>query len=768
LRFRPPSSVTELALSPDEKTVITVGRELIAWDATTGKELWRANPLEAGLDLKIAAYGVRAVAFAPDSARFYTPGRPNEVVIWNTSRGTREVLPVTSPKQNASPMEQAARAVDVAPDGQKLALGRASGVAVCDLRGNVQYEVANAPEGPADFDRNDRLTFAGHYSLGRFSPDGKLLAAVTSDHPDVIQLCEAESGRCLRKLSLASRLVRLAYAPDSKHLATTERDNAVRLYSTETGDRVWSHVVKLTNVFENYTSAIAFNPDGKTVAVCATDNRIYLINPAAGEELGHLSGHHWYPWALAFTSNGKMLYSSGWDAFIRRWDVAARSQLALPTGVRATGRVAASPDGRTLAYETDSGAIRLVDAQSGKERRSLALAGTEYSQLTFSPDSRRLAGGGTCGNQVHVALWNVASGALLQRWDWPTGRDPHSSVESLRFAPDGSRLAAAVFHQSAAYVWDLTTGRQTSEIAHPQIYGLSFSPDGQTLVTAGWDSIIRFWETSTGKLSREITVATHDSNGDPRMYAVCHAPYGEMIATAHFDGVIRIWHGEPLRLRTRFEVPGRVIHATLAFSPDGLWVATGSMDGRLNVWDPQSARSVWNIGRHQSHVYTLGFGRDIRTLASGGSDGLCYLWDLRPRGVRADDDLTRLWHELAGEDGQAAYNAMFGLLEVPDRAVAMLAENLRPVQTLVDLDRIAEGSADDEEAQRRRRLTKLLIERDPKVKLAIGVRRAVSLLGQIGTPDAIKLLKDLEKQGPTKEVGRLAAAALERSMAAQN
>ena len=149
----------------------------------------------------------------------------------------------------------------------------------------------------------------------------------------------------------------------------------MRLYDTETGNRTWSHVVKLTNIYENYTSAVAFSPDGKILAVCATDNRIYLMNPSTGEEIAQLSGHHWYPWALAFTANSKMLYSSGWDGSIRRWDVAARKQLALPAGVRATGVVAASPDGRTLAYEIDSGAIRLIDAESGKERRTLALPG---------------------------------------------------------------------------------------------------------------------------------------------------------------------------------------------------------------------------------------------------------------------------------------------------------------------------------------------------------------------------------------------------------
>ena len=260
----------------------------------------------------------------------------------------------------------------------------------------------------------------------------------------------------------------------------------------------------------------------------------------------------------------------------------------------------------------------------------------------------------------------------------------------------------------------------------------------------------------------EIKVLDEDANGDLRMYAVCSEPGGNTIATAHLDGVVRIWDGGTRKLRTRFQVRGRFVHGALAFSRDGLWLATGAMDGSVSVWDPKGGKMVRDVGRHQSYVYTLGFGRGIRSLASGGSDGLCYLWDLQPQGTRADRELGRLWQDLVGEDGPTAYEAIFALFETPDRAVAMLAERLRPVQTVVDLDRIAEGSA-DEEAQRRRRLSKLLVERDPKVKLAIGVRRAVSLLEQIGTPEATAFLKELAAQGPTKDMGRLAAAALERS-----
>jgi WD40 repeat protein len=457
-----------------------------------------------------------------------------------------------------------------------------------------------------------------------------------------------------------------------------------------------------------------------------------------------------------------MLYSSGWEGTIRRWDIASRKQLGLPQGIRATAEVAMSPDGLHVVYADDGGTLRLVDPANGKEQRTFELAGIGYSQLAFSPDSRQVAGGGTSDDQVHVAVWNIDNGELLHHWQWPKGDDPHSTVESLAFSRNGSRLAA-VFRQSAAYLWDLKTDQQIARLSHSEVYGLSFSPKGETLATAGWDSKIRFWESETGKLRNTFDVKKSPENGgDLRMYAVCYSPEGGLIATAHLDGVVRVWQADEMALRSQLHVPGRFIFGALNFSPDGLWLATGGMDGNLGIWDPRTTQCVWDAGRHQGYVYTVGFGRDDKTLVSGGEDGVCYVWDLKSQFDRPNNDPQSLWDDIAGNDSLAAFQSMRKLTNAAEPAVALLGEKLRGIETIIDFDRVSTDATEDE-SRRQQELLNRLGDRDKAVARVMTVRRAISVLAQIGTADALHQLQELSKHAPNDDVKRLAAAALERS-----
>jgi WD40 repeat protein len=740
LRFRHPSCACDMQLSPDDTTVVTVGRqELIVWDVASGKEKWRVDTGRHGLiNLPAASYGLRAIAFTADSQCFFTPGSGTSVVRWDVKSGEYEevTIPAKAPILN----QGRCRAIDVTKDGKRIAIGNGAGLVICNQDGYRLFEIENKPEKRMQiFGGDDRLKFGGDFSFVRFSPNEKLVAAVTSDSPDVIKLLDSETGQELRRIALKAWLVRLDFSPDSNRIVTTERDIAVRLYDVESSERLWSQVLKLDNPFENYTSAVDFAPDGQSIAAAATDNCIYLLEPQTGEQMAKLKGHAGYPWAVCFSSDSRTLFSAGWDGPIRRWDLNKRKQLPLPQGVIGSAVAAASPVDPWLAYVDDAGTIRLVSSTGGKELGTLTLPDTEYTQLLFSPDGRQLAGGGNFGELVHVAVWDVGSRQLLHRWDWPKGRDPHSHIECLSFTPDGKRLAGAVFRQHSAFIWDLTSGEQVASVKHKSVYGLSFSPDGQTLATAGWDSAVRFWDASNGAVLREHTVEKNaDDNGrdDVRMYTVCYSPNGDEIATAHLSGDVRVWKAANMKLLRNFEVPGRFIYGAMCYSPDGLWLATGAMGGKVSLWDPQTGQIVWDKGKHQSHVYTVSFGSDGRTLVTGSDDGLGYLWDLSPMRPAGAADLEQWIGDLSAQDSQVAYTAMWGLATVPDRVVGLLAGLTSELN---------ESPADTAKAE--------------PITVA---RRATALLAQVGTPQARLLLKGWSSQDPDSPLSRAAAESLQR------
>ena len=176
-----------------------------------------------------------------------------------------------------------------------------------------------------------------------------------------------------------------------------------------------------------------------------------------------------------------------------------------------------SPDGKLLAAGDSSGAVRLWEVATGKERALLkAQMGNIYS-VAFSPSGEMLATGNLGNRESIVRLWKVSNGAEVAAF-----KGPQFSVPSVAFSPNGKLLAAAVSSGSFGAVypaytvkaWDVSTEKEVFHCDGFSGRGLVlFLPDNRTLAVPRPNGMVGLWDVTTGKKVREFQTLSDSVSG---------------------------------------------------------------------------------------------------------------------------------------------------------------------------------------------------------------------------------------------------------------
>jgi WD40 repeat protein len=321
----------------------------------------------------------------------------------------------------------------------------------------------------------------------------------------------------------------------------------------------------------------------------------------------------------------------GWEWY-RLQHITDQSRMTLRGHSDKVHGMAVSPDGKRIVSGSVDKTVKVWDTATGAELMTLRGHDDWVGSVAFSPDGKRIISGsgdntikGSGDNTIKV--WDAANGEEVM-----TLRGHEGPVRGLAFSPDGERIASGSWDKTIK-VWDAANGDELMTIrGHERIIGpVSFSPDGRRIVSGSmdwtieieeepWNQTIKVWDAATG--AEVMTLRGHFG----WILSIAFSPDGERIVSGSSDKTVKVWDAatgaEIMTLRGH-----KLGVADVAFSPDGKRIVSGSNDGTIKVWDVSTGTELITLIGHEKNVCSVAFSPDGMHIISSSEDKTIKVWD---------------------------------------------------------------------------------------------------------------------------------------------
>jgi WD40 repeat protein/serine/threonine protein kinase len=625
--LRHPTSVFSAVFSPDGRWIASGNGDgkLRVWDAATGHRLAAIQAHEPP---------IHCVAFSPDGQRLATASFDGTAKVWSFDPQGAPDKHIQLPISLDHKSKKTVLSVAFRPDGQHLA-------SAGDDETVHVWEVATG--------REVLPPLPGH--TGRiwgvaYSPDGQCLASASAD--TTVKLWDASTGR--EKFTFtghSGQVLCVTFSSDGRLVASSTRqintrdDCEFKVWDAQTGDEILTQGENIGAI-----KAVTFSPHADShprLASCGFDGKVKIWDLATGQEalsLGEGGGVQ----SVAFSRDGNRLVSASIDGYVRVWDArplegGERQEVATLLGHDGgVHGVVFSPDGRHLVSAGADDTVRLWDFQRALRREAHPLIHTwpvpnteRYCayNVAFSANGQLLTAGGEDGPQGgwlkvwDTTTWNkvrpffngcgpvafspddryfVAAVAQvgmplpIKVCDAATGREIQTlkgrdwSVHDMAFAPKADPPLLATASSNGTRIWDVMSGEAIKTLDTGWARCVAFSPNGELVALAAVDRVIQMWDTRSWK-----KLAYEPSDTPGCIYSlVFHPKESQVLAWGSTAGKVRVCDSATKEIRTLHGHTSGVLG--VAFSPDGKWIASASLDGTVKIWETPSLADSTGIG----------------------------------------------------------------------------------------------------------------------------------------------------------------------------
>jgi WD40 repeat protein len=647
------ANIFDVVIAPDGKRLaVCTAKEVVVVDAATGKPERTLNASARG-----------AAAFSPDSGVLATAKNDwgQWIDLWDVTTGEKITeFPV---EKHGKP-----QALGFSADGKTLSAavwGTREGSAIVWV---VSWDLKTRERRP-DFDPHVRM------SSYRISPDGRLLGTRTAAN-SLITLWDVPTGKSIGTIDLG--IGHFNYAGDGKSIVTSVPDRKERTTHIAVWDAATCKKVREIKISFEFGEQARLSPDGKLFATAKRGEMLCLWDATTSERRMAGVGHTGQVIVVAFALGGDMLITAD-GSELRIWDAETGARRgSLPIGTRGFSLLRGGE-----AIVTQEG-FRRIDLTTGKPvgepfappGLTGMLAGDVFYlwHAIGSAAGRTIVGRGLVrgpGRKVpvtYLVIWDVQTGKVTTE---------HAVAEPLpeALSPDGRISSSAV-----------TTGRPNPDEQARKYYPTELLTDVKCFDAATGRTLSAF------RLPQEYRYHSVLS-ADGQTLAVVTSKHGAVPAHPAAELNIRLYEvrtGKERRVIS-LQRPGYYDPARLMFSPGGRLLAVSREACRIEVFDTATGREVASFGGFESISYSLALRADGRRLASGHADGTVLAWDVpappKPPAMES------AWADLASEDAGKAFAASWAFAANPAATVKLLGKCLEPADPAV-IERVKVRVAD--------------------------------------------------------------------------